>query len=112
MYNVLGLQSGRRLFMPKTVVRGNESIEDALRRFKRDVSRSGVLQDARKREFYVKPSVNKKIKRMAARQKKYQKNNTDYSVFFFTQKHKFKIGDYYAKEYINKNKHSKRNNRL
>lgn len=51
--------------MAKTVVRDNESIEDALRRFKRDVSRSGTLQEARKREYYVKPSISKKIKQKA-----------------------------------------------
>ncbi len=49
--------------MPKkTVVRNNESIEDALKRFKRDVSRSGTLAEARKREYYEKPSVSKKNK--------------------------------------------------
>ena len=37
--------------MPKTIVRENESLEDALRRFKRDVSRAGTIQEARKREF-------------------------------------------------------------
>ena len=42
--------------MPKTIVRENESIEDALKRFKRDVSRSGILQEVRKREVYLKPS--------------------------------------------------------
>ncbi len=57
--------------MPKTIVRDKENIEDALRRFKRDVSRSGTLQEARKREFYVKPSVTKKMKRLAAKSKKY-----------------------------------------
>lgn len=51
--------------MAKTVVKENESIEDALRRFKRDVSRSGTLQEARKREFYVKPSISKKLRRKA-----------------------------------------------
>ncbi len=56
--------------MPKTVVRENDTIEDALRRFKRDVSRSGVLAESRKREFYVKPSVNRKLKRQAARNNK------------------------------------------
>ena len=35
--------------MTKTVVRDNETIEDALKRFKRDVSRSGTLAEARKR---------------------------------------------------------------
>ena len=42
--------------MPKTIVRENETIEDALKRFKRDVVRSGTLQEARKRECYLKPS--------------------------------------------------------
>lgn len=53
--------------MPKTIVREKESIDDALRRFKRDVSRSGTLAEVRKREYYVKPSVNRKLKRQAAR---------------------------------------------
>jgi small subunit ribosomal protein S21 len=48
--------------LAKTVVRENESIEDALRRFKRDVSRAGTLAEARKREYYLKPSVSKKLK--------------------------------------------------
>ena len=51
--------------MPKTVVRDNETIEDALRRFKRDLSRSGTLAEARKREHYVKPSVAKKMRTKA-----------------------------------------------
>jgi small subunit ribosomal protein S21 len=56
--------------MPKTVVRDKETIEDALRRFKRDVSKSGTLAEARKREFYVKPSVDRKMRQRAARSKK------------------------------------------
>ncbi|NLB84744.1 MAG: 30S ribosomal protein S21 [Acholeplasmataceae bacterium] len=55
--------------MPKTVVREKESLEDALRRWKRDVSKSGTLAEARKREFYVKPSVDRKLKQKANRQK-------------------------------------------
>jgi small subunit ribosomal protein S21 len=51
--------------MPKTVVKDNETIEDALRRFKRDVSRSGTLQEARKREYYLKPSISKKMRQKA-----------------------------------------------
>lgn len=53
--------------MPKTVVKEHETIEDALRRFKRDVSRSGTLQEARKREHYLKPSIQKKMRRKANR---------------------------------------------
>ena len=49
--------------MAKTVVRKNESIEDALRRFKRDVSRAGNLAQARKKKYYEKPSVKRKEKK-------------------------------------------------
>ncbi|MFP4177411.1 MAG: 30S ribosomal protein S21 [Acholeplasmataceae bacterium] len=56
--------------MPKTVVREKESIEDALRRFKRDVSKSGVLRTAKDKKFYMKPSVKKKAAQRAARSKK------------------------------------------
>ena len=56
--------------MAKTVVRDNESLDDALRRFKRQVSRTGTLQEARKREFYVKPGLNRKMKSEAARKNK------------------------------------------
>lgn len=51
--------------MSKTVVRDTESIEDALRRFKRDVSKSGTLAEARKRTYYVKPSVDRKERQRA-----------------------------------------------
>ena len=54
--------------MAKTVVRENESLDDALRRFKRQVSRTGTLAEARKREFYVKPGLKRKLKSEAARQ--------------------------------------------
>ena len=55
--------------MSKTVVSKNESLDDALRRFKRTVSKSGTLQEYRKREFYEKPSVKKKLKSEAARKR-------------------------------------------
>lgn len=53
-----------------TRVRDNETIEDALRRFRRDVSRSGTLAEYRKREYYEKPSVRRKKKSEAARKRK------------------------------------------
>lgn len=56
--------------MPKMVVRENESLDDALRRFKRQVSKAGTLQEARKREFYLKPGVRKKLKSEEARRNK------------------------------------------
>lgn len=55
--------------MAKTVVKKNESLDDALRRFKRSVSKSGTLAEYRKREFYEKPSVKRKLKSEAARKR-------------------------------------------
>ncbi len=57
--------------MTKTEVGKNESLEDALRRFKRNVSKTGTLKEARKREFYEKPSVKRKKKSEAARKRKF-----------------------------------------
>ena len=57
--------------MPKTVVRNDESLDEALRRFKRQVNKSGVLQEARKREFYLKPGLKRKLKSEMARRKTY-----------------------------------------
>lgn len=57
--------------MTKTVVRKNESLEDALRRFKRTVSKNGTIQEVRKREYYEKPSVKRKKKSEAARKRKF-----------------------------------------
>lgn len=49
----------------------NESLESALRRFKRQCQRSGVLAEVRKHEHYEKPSVKKKKKSEAARKRRY-----------------------------------------
>ncbi|MBE6764597.1 MAG: 30S ribosomal protein S21 [Clostridia bacterium] len=49
----------------------NESLESALRRFKKSCARSGVIQEVRKREAYEKPSVRRKKKSEAARKRKY-----------------------------------------
>lgn len=48
----------------------NESLDSALRRFKRQCQRSGVLAEARKHEHYDKPSVKRKKKSEAARKRK------------------------------------------
>ena len=56
--------------MSKVVVRKNESLDDALRRFKRSVTKARTLQEARKREHYEKPSVKRKRKSEAARKRK------------------------------------------
>ena len=47
------------------------NIEEALRKFKRQCARSGVMQEVRKREHYEKPSVRRKKKSEAARKRKF-----------------------------------------
>ena len=57
--------------MSEVRIRDNESLESALRRFKRMTARSGILAEARQREHYEKPSVKRKKKAEAARKRKY-----------------------------------------
>ena len=44
-------------------VRMGESIDQALRRFNREVLKAGVIAEIRKREFYISPSMNRKLKK-------------------------------------------------
>ena len=59
--------------MSEIRVKDNESLDNALRRFKRQWAKSGVLQEVRKREHYEKPSVKRKKKSEAARKRKFKK---------------------------------------
>ena len=56
--------------MSEVRVKENESLDSALRRFKRSCARSGDLAEVRKREQYEKPSVKRKKKSGAARKRK------------------------------------------
>lgn len=55
--------------MPSVVIREDESFESALKRFKKQCEKAGILSELRKREHYEKPSVRRKKKSMAARKK-------------------------------------------
>ncbi len=52
--------------MTKVAIRDGEHIDRALKRFKRKVEQAGILKEVRKREHYLKPSIQKKIKSRAA----------------------------------------------
>jgi small subunit ribosomal protein S21 len=52
--------------MPSVKVRDNEPFEYALRRFKRSCEKAGVLAETRRREFYEKPTQERKRKAAAA----------------------------------------------
>ena len=58
--------------MAEIRVKENETLDSALRRFKRQCAKSGVLAELRKREHYEKPSVKRKKKSEAASKRKYK----------------------------------------
>lgn len=55
--------------MPGVKVREDESFEAALRRFKKQCEKAGILSELRKREHYEKPSLKKKKKKAAAKKR-------------------------------------------
>jgi small subunit ribosomal protein S21 len=55
--------------MPGIVVGNNESIDSALKRFKKQVEKGGVLSEVRRREYYEKPSESKTKKLFAAKKR-------------------------------------------
>jgi len=63
------IEKGGGDFWMETVVGKDESLEDALRRFRRSCQKGGVMAEMKKREYYEKPSVRKK-KKMEARARK------------------------------------------
>ena len=57
--------------MAEVRVGKNESLDTALKRFKRSCAKDGVIAEVRTREHYEKPSVKRKKKSEAARKRKY-----------------------------------------
>jgi small subunit ribosomal protein S21 len=55
--------------MSTVVVRDGESFESALRRFKKQCERTGILSEVKKREHYEKPSIKRKKKALAAKKR-------------------------------------------
>ena len=56
--------------MSKVMVKKNESLDNALRRFKKNCARDGIIKDLKRKEHYEKPSVRRKKKSEAARKRK------------------------------------------
>ena len=55
--------------MPVVRVNDGEPFEKALRRFKKECQKEGILSEIRRRAFYEKPSVRKKKKSIAAKKR-------------------------------------------
>jgi len=80
IYKQLNAQQPRTIYnwrevrcetMSNVIVKENETLDSALRRFKRSCAKAGIQQEIRKREHYEKPSVRRKKKSEAARKRKY-----------------------------------------
>jgi len=59
--------------MAKVQVRPGETIESALRRFNNEVLRDGIMLELKKREFYQKPSLVKKLEKEERRRLSYNR---------------------------------------
>ena len=60
----------KEVILSEVRIEDGESLESALKRFKKKVQKAGILTEVRRREHYEKPSVKKKRKRAQARKKR------------------------------------------
>ena len=67
--NIASGPGGRGKWMPGVKIKEGESFENALKRFKKQCEKAGILSEIRKREHYEKPSVKRKRKALAARKR-------------------------------------------
>jgi len=59
--------------MPAVIIREGESFESALKRFKKQCEKTGILSEIKKREHYEKPSVKRKKTILAAKKRALKK---------------------------------------
>ena len=68
--------AGRKVVIPRMPgvrVKEGESFENAMKRFKKQCEKAGILSEIRKREHYEKPSVKRKKKALAAKKRALKK---------------------------------------
>ena len=61
--------SGKGEPVTKVIIEPEESLENALKRFKKQCEKAGLLSEFKKRQHYEKPSVRRKRKTLVARKK-------------------------------------------
>ena len=66
--------------MVQVLVRKNEPLEKALRRFKKKYEKAGILKDVKKNSYYIKPSQQKRMKRAKA-EKRARKSTFGYRPY-------------------------------
>lgn len=65
--------------MPAVKLRENEPFEVAIRRFKRSCEKAGIITEMRRREYYEKPTQERKRKKAAAVKRHAKRNSRDLS---------------------------------
>ena len=63
--------------MPSVKLKENEPFDIAMRRFKRTCEKAGILSEIRRREFYEKPTAERKRKKAAAVKRHAKKTQRD-----------------------------------
>jgi small subunit ribosomal protein S21 len=58
-------------------VQENESVDRAIRRFKKKYERSGVLKEFKRRTYFTKPSVSKRLSRIKAARRQYRQTQEE-----------------------------------
>ncbi len=72
------IQSGRGCSaMAEVRIQDGESIESALRRFKRKVQQEDIIKDIKKHSFYLKPGDKRRVKQALARKRSRKKQRRD-----------------------------------
>lgn len=64
-----GIKKRGELTLPKTTVKEGESLDSAMRRFKRQVNKAGTIADYKKHDFFLKKGLKRKLKSENARRK-------------------------------------------
>ena len=64
--------------MAEVRVQEGESLENALRRFKRKVQTEDIIKEVKKHSFYLKPGERKRVKQALARKRNRKKVRRDY----------------------------------
>lgn len=63
--------------MAEVVIQDGESLENALRRFKRKVQQEDIIKEIKRHSFYLKPGEKKRVKEALARKRNRKKRRTD-----------------------------------
>ena len=68
----------RRKGLAEVRLHEGETLEDALRRFKRKVLQEGIIQEVKRRAFYLKPGQKRRLKQVLARERNRKKSRRDF----------------------------------